>query len=90
MAPRARETIDQVRKYLGGLNRKQQITLLAGAGVVILSLVIFVFLVNRSDYKPLYSGLQPDEAQSIARTLAASNIPYEISADGTSLRVISA
>jgi flagellar M-ring protein FliF len=87
MAPRARETIDQVRKYLSGLNRKQQITLVAGAGVVILSLVIFVFVMNRSDYKPLYSGLQPDETQSIARNLAASNIPYEISSDGTSLRV---
>jgi flagellar M-ring protein FliF len=87
MAPRASETIGQVRKYLGGLNRKQQITLGTGACLVILSLLVFVLLLNRSDYKPLYSGLQPEEAQSIARTLAAANIPYEISSDGTSLRV---
>ena len=59
-----------------------------GRGVPgILSLAVFVLLINRSDYKPLYSGLQPEEAQSIARTLAANNIPYEISSDGTSLRV---
>jgi flagellar M-ring protein FliF len=55
--------------------------------LVILSLFVFVLLTSRADYKPLYSGLQPEEAQSIARMLAANSIPYEISSDGTSLRV---
>jgi flagellar M-ring protein FliF len=87
MALRPREAIDQVQKYLRGLTRKQQITLGAGACLVILTLLVFIFLISRADYKPLYSGLQPEEAQSIARTLAADNIPYEISSDGTSLRV---
>lgn len=82
-----RETINQVQKFLRGLNRKQQITLGAGACLVVLSLFVFVILISRADYKPLYSGLQPEEAQSIARTLAANNIPYEISSDGTSLGV---
>jgi flagellar M-ring protein FliF len=87
MALHPREAIDQVQKYVRGLNRKQQVTLVAGACLVILSLFVFIFLVSRADYKPLYSGLQPEEAQFIARTLAANNIPYEISTDGTSLRV---
>ncbi len=87
MALTPRETIDQARKYLRGLNRKQQLTLGAGACLAILSLLVFVFLIDKADYKPLYSGLQPEEAQFIARTLASNNIPYEISSDGTSLRV---
>ena len=87
MALHPRETINQVQKFLRGLNRKQQITLGAGACLVVLSLFVFVFLISRADYKPLYSGLQPEEAQSIARTLAANNISYEISSDGTSLGV---
>jgi len=87
MALRPRETVDQVQKYLHALSRKQQITLGAGTCLVFLSLFIFVFLINRADYKPLYSGLQPEEAQFIARTLAAENIPYEISSDSTSLHV---
>jgi len=87
MALRPRETVDQVQKYLRGLSRKQQITLGAGTCLVILSLFAFAFLINRADYKPLYTGLQPEEAQFIARTLAANNIPYEISSDATSLRV---
>ena len=87
MALHPRETINQVQKFLRGLNRKQQITLGAGACLVVLSLFVFVLLISGADYKPLYSGLQPEEAQSIARTLAANNIPYEISSDGTSLRV---
>jgi len=87
MALRPIEAVDQFQKYLRGLSRKQQITLGVGTCLVILSLLGFMFLINRADYKPLYTGLQPEEAQFIARTLAADNTPYEISSDGTSLRV---
>jgi flagellar M-ring protein FliF len=87
MALHPKETIEQVQKFLSGLKRRQQITLGAGVCLVVLSLFVFVILLNRADYKPLYSGLQPEEAQSIARTLAADNIPYQISTDGTSLSV---
>ena len=84
---RSKEAFDQIQKYLWGLSRKQQITLAGGTALVVASLAGFVFLIGRADMKPLYSGLQPEEAQFIARTLAAENIPYEISSDGTSLRV---
>jgi flagellar M-ring protein FliF len=84
---RPKEAFDQIQKYLRGLSRKQQITLAGGTALVVVSLVGFVLLIGRADLKPLYSGLQPEEAQFIARTLAAENIPYEISNDGTSLRV---
>jgi len=87
MPLRPKEAFDQVQKYLGGLSRKQQITLGGGTALVVLSFLGFVFLVGRADYKPLYSGLQPEETQFIARTLAAENIPYDISSDATSLRV---
>jgi len=87
MALRSKEAFDQIQKYLWGLSRKQQITLAGGAALVVASLVGFVFLIDRADMKPLYSGLQPEEAQFITRSLAAENTPYEISSDGTSLRV---
>jgi flagellar M-ring protein FliF len=87
MALRPNEAFDQIQKYLRGLSRKQQITLAGGTALVAVSLVGFVLLIGRADMKPLYSGLQPEEAQFIARTLAAENIPYEISNDATSLRV---
>ncbi len=84
---RPKVAFDQIQKYLWGLSRKQQITLAGGTALVAASLLGFVFLIGRADMKPLYSGLQPEEAQFIARTLAAENIPYEISADATSLKV---
>lgn len=84
---RSKEAFDQIQKYLWGLSRKQQITLAGGTALVVASLVGFVFLIGRADMKPLYSGLQPEEAQFIVRTLAAENIPYDISSDGASLRV---
>jgi flagellar M-ring protein FliF len=87
MALNPRETINQVQKFVHGLNRKQKMTLGAGVCLVVLSLIGFVILISRAEYKLLYSGLMPEEAQSIARTLAANNVPYEISSDGTSLSV---
>jgi flagellar M-ring protein FliF len=87
MALRPKEAFDQIQKYLWGLSRKQQITLAGGTALVAASLMGFVFLIGRADMKPLYSGLQPEEAQFIARALAAENVPYEISTDATSLRV---
>ena len=84
---RPKEAFDQIQKYLWGLSRKQQITLAGGTALVAASLMGFVFLIGRADMKPLYSGLQPEEAQFIARTLAAENVSYEISTDATSLRV---
>jgi len=87
MALRSKEAFDQIQKYLWGLSRKQQITLAGGSALVVASLAGFVLLIGRADMKPLYSGLQPEEAQFIARTLAAENTPYDISSDGASLRV---
>ncbi len=87
MALRPNEAFDQIQKYLRGLSRKQQFTLAGGTALILASLLGFVSLLGRADMKPLYSGLQPEEAQFIARTLAAENISYEISTDATGLKV---
>ncbi|MGD0124997.1 MAG: flagellar basal-body MS-ring/collar protein FliF [Terriglobia bacterium] len=87
MALRPNEAFDQIQKYLRGLSRKQQFTLAGGTALILASLLGFVSLIGKADMKPLYSGLQPEEAQFIARTLAAENISYEISTDATSLKV---
>lgn len=52
-----------------------------------LTLWLFVGLIDHGKNVVLYSGLKPQDAQAMGARLAAKAIPYEISADGTSLLV---
>ncbi len=51
------------------------------------TLYVFVQLIGKPDYKTLYSGLNPGDAQEITAALAAKKIPFEQSPDGTSILV---
>lgn len=77
----------QVQQFVGGLTPKQRAIAIGGAVLVAATLWFFVRVVAAPDMKTLYSGLNAADAQSIATKLAASNIRYEISADGNSLQV---
>ncbi len=41
----------------------------------------------RTDWRTLYTGLDPDEARTIADTLTQAQIPFDLSQDGATLRV---
>ena len=41
----------------------------------------------RTDWRPLYVGMDPDDARQAAQTLAQAQIPFETTADGTGLLV---
>ena len=81
------DSLSQVQAFLKGMTLRQKFVLVVSAALVVGTLWLFVQLIGKADYKPLYSGLTASEAQSIARRLSDKNIPYELSSDGTSLRV---
>ncbi|HMD96052.1 MAG TPA: flagellar basal-body MS-ring/collar protein FliF [Terriglobia bacterium] len=87
MAIDRRQIVTQATIFLRGLTARQKIilgtSLVAVAGVVWL----FVVLAGKGDYKPLYSGLSPEDTQTISQRLAAQNIPFQLSSDRTSLSV---
>jgi flagellar M-ring protein FliF len=87
MAVNAEQIRNQFGAFLRGLTLRQKITLGLGASLVAGTLWGFVVLLGKADYKTLYSGLSPGDAQSLARRLADKNIPYELASDGTSIRV---
>jgi len=47
----------------------------------------FTYLIGSGEYKTLYSGMAPADAQSLAQRLGAQNIAIQISTDGTSVLV---
>ena len=79
--------LDQIQEFLRGLSLQQKALLAGGAVVVGLTLWLFVALFDSGKNVVLYSGLKPQEAQSMGGRLAAKNIAYEISPDGGSILV---
>ena len=77
----------QILAFLRGLTTAQVILLIVSAVVVGLTVWGFVWLVGNSDYKPLYTGMAPADAQKLTQDLASQNIDYRISSDGTTVSV---
>lgn len=78
--------LNQIQDFLRGLSLQQKALIAGGAVAVGLTLWLFVSLVDHKNVV-LYSGLKPQDAQSMGGRLAAKNIPYEISPDGASVLV---
>jgi flagellar M-ring protein FliF len=77
----------QIQDFLRGLSLQQKALLAGGAAAVGLILWLFVALFDGGKNVILYSGLKPQDAQSMGSRLAAKNIAYEISPDGGSVLV---
>jgi flagellar M-ring protein FliF len=77
----------QIQEFFRALSLNQKILLGVAAVLVVAVLGAFVKLTQKADFKTLYSGLAVPDAQAVAQRLAAKNIPYELSTDGTSISV---
>ena len=87
MAVNAEQVTNQIAAFVRGLTVRQKITIALGAAAVAGTIWVFVTLLDKADYKTLYSGLSSSDAQSLSHRLSEKNIPYELASDGTSIRV---
>lgn len=85
--PPGNDVLQRLGQFFQGLTVNQRLLLAAGAALVGGVLWIFVTLLGQPKYVTLYSGLRPEEAQSLAGRLAAKSIPHQVSPDGGSLLV---
>ncbi len=83
----ASDVLQRLKQFFEGLSVNQKLLLAGGAVLVGGVLWLFVTLLGQPKYMTLYSGLRPEDAQSLAARLAAKNISHQISADGGSLLV---
>jgi flagellar M-ring protein FliF len=77
----------QIIAFLKGLTVRQRIILAGSVLLVGGTLWLFVYLFSGGDYKTLYSGMAPADAQSLAQRLSAQNIQNQMSPDGASVLV---
>ncbi|MFZ0706740.1 MAG: flagellar basal-body MS-ring/collar protein FliF [Candidatus Korobacteraceae bacterium] len=78
---------EQGLEFVRGLSWKQRALVAGGSLLVAATLYIFVQLIGKPEYKTLYSGLNPRDAEALGAQLKAKQIPFEISPDGASVQV---
>jgi flagellar M-ring protein FliF len=79
--------LKQLQAFVAGLSLQQKVLLGGGVLLVVAVLAVFVKLTEKADFKVLYSGLAPQDAQSVVQSLSVKNIAYQLSTDGTSVSV---
>ena len=61
--------------------------LLTAAAFVLACFGGLLWYAGRTDWRTLYAGLDPDDARQMAQELTAASIPFDVSPDGSALRV---
>ncbi len=79
--------INQAKSVIAALDTKQILVLMGGAGFITAVVIFFGHMISTPDFKPLMTGMEPTDAQSLASRLAAKNIPYQLSTDGKTVSV---
>ncbi len=79
--------LQQLQQFWAGRSKQQRGFLVAGGVATIALLAVFAHLVAAPDMKPLMTGLEPADAQTLASALTAKGIPNAVSADGKQVSV---
>lgn len=77
--------LDLIGKWKTGflsLSRARQILYVGSLAVVLGSLALLTYTVNRVEYTPLYSHLNEQDLGSVVETLKTKKIPYQLSGSG--------
>jgi flagellar M-ring protein FliF len=78
---------EQAKQFWATRTGTQKTFLLGGAAATVLLLSFFVRLIGTPTYKPLFTGLEPDDAQQLTTQLDAQGIPHQASTDGKTISV---
>src|SRR5215472_14449327 len=83
------KVVEQLKLAWERMNPRQRMIVAGGTLAVVAGLVVMTVMMSSTDYKPLMTGLEPDDAQTISQQLAAKKIDFKITPDGRGIDVAS-
>lgn len=82
--------MDQLKRLLASLTLKQKITIALVAAIVVAGLVTFLRWSYERDFKPLYTGLSPEDAAAVLAKVRESGTEFRLAEGGTTVLAPSA
>ena len=82
-----RDVADQAKQFWLSRTGQQKVFLLGGAVGTLLLLVFFTRILMAPDYKPLFTEMEPADAQKLVAQLDTQNISHQLSPDGKTVSV---
>jgi flagellar M-ring protein FliF len=79
--------MDQVKKLIGGLSLTQRIQILVAAALVVAGVIAFVHYRHESDFRPLYTGMAPEDAATVVQKLRETGVEYRLAENGGAVMV---
>src|SRR5579875_1199426 len=79
--------MNQLKQLYSSLSMRQRIGILAVAVMVIGGMMSFVKWKHERDFKPLFTGMSPDDAAPIVQKLKESGVEYRITDNGSAILV---
>ena len=79
--------IDQLKEWFASYSLSQKMAIVGSGALSVVFLWTLVYFVNQVDYQVLYSGLDPADTQGVVESLQGMSIDYQVSDDGTTVRV---
>src|SRR5581483_3992473 len=78
---------EQTKQFWSSRTGAQKGFLVGGASATVLLMMLFVRMIGTPDYKPLFTDLEPSDAQTLNAQLQAQGIPHQTSPDGKTISV---
>ncbi|ACL70438.1 flagellar basal-body MS-ring/collar protein FliF [Halothermothrix orenii] len=79
--------IEQFKELWSNLNKRAKVVIISGVGVDLLTLILIIAMGSSPDYQPLFSNLNPRDADAIIEKLDEQGIPYRLTDNGQTILV---
>lgn len=87
MHPKVTEFLDKAKGLWGARSMSQQIMIAGLTLTMVVAFAVGIYLLNKPDYKVLYSKLSPEDAAKVVTLLKAAKEPYRLEENGQTVMV---
>lgn len=79
--------LERLKEIWLRMNPRQRLVVAGGTAATVVGVAVLAVMMGSTDYKPLMTGLEPEDAQAITQQLAAKKIDFKMSPDGKEIDV---
>ena len=78
---------EQLKQAWQRMNPRQRMIIAGGTLAAVAGLITLTVMMSSTDYKPLMTGLESEDAQAISQQLTAKKVDFKMSPDGREIDV---